>query len=233
MQISRPVGKYAGSRKYDILSALSAHGLSADRGGQTRALRLIALITARYNWQRDELCVGQREIARMWSVDERTVKREMARLRALGWLVQKSRGARGRIGVYGLDLSQILEDTRPAWGLIGEDFVARLDPENTVPSASGNVVPLRRAAEVRVQSGAGLEVRGTWMRARELLAAEQPALFAAWLSELTQVEEEEGRLMLYARSSFEKNYIATHCRQVLTAAARRIDPSLRHVEITC
>jgi hypothetical protein len=39
----------------------------------------MALITMRYNWQRDELTTGQGEIAPLWSVDERTVKREMAR----------------------------------------------------------------------------------------------------------------------------------------------------------
>ena len=43
-------------------------------------LRLIALITARYNWQRDELSVGQSEMARIWGVHDRTVKREVRRL---------------------------------------------------------------------------------------------------------------------------------------------------------
>ncbi|QPM92440.1 helix-turn-helix domain-containing protein [Pseudooceanicola algae] len=223
MQIVKPVGKEAASRKYDLLSALSVHGLGADPGTQRRVLRLISLITARYNWQRDELCVGQREIARMWSVDERTVKREMARLRALGWLVQKTRGARGRISTYGLDLVQILEDTRPAWGLVGEDFVARLGPAEGV--AETNVVPMRPVSAPKGQ--------GVWAGAQALLAAEQPGLYGAWLSGLTEVEISGGKVVLAAGSSFQQSYIATHCKQVLTAALRRVDPALQGVEIIC
>jgi hypothetical protein len=72
---------------------MGAAALSKGKHDQRRTLRLITLITARYNWMRDELAVGQREIARLWSVDERTVKREMALLRAQGWLNVKRQGA--------------------------------------------------------------------------------------------------------------------------------------------
>ena len=223
MQIAKPVGRQAASKKYDLLSALTAFGLARDRSTQTRVMRLVSLITARYNWQRDELCVGQREIARLWSVDERTVKREMARLRSMGWLVQKSRGARGRISTYGLDLIQILEDTRPCWPLIGEDFVARLGPDGAEPAS--NVVPLTRGA-VPVPTGDGL-----WSRAQAILADEQPALFQAWLSRLTEVEARQGRVILCAPSAFHEAYIATHFQQVLVAALRRVDPAIARVEI--
>ena len=84
MQLPRPVGREAASRKYDILSALMAFALAQDKHVQRQVLRIMALITTRYNWQRDELTMGQGEIAKLWSVDERTVKREMAKLRALG-----------------------------------------------------------------------------------------------------------------------------------------------------
>jgi hypothetical protein len=141
MQKPKAVGPQAGARKYDILSALMAFALSQDKIVQRRVMRIMALITARYNWQRDELCVGQREIARMWSVDERTVKREMAVLRGLGWLVQKRKGARGRLSVYGIDLERMMEDTRPAWPLIGPDFVERVGGRPEAPES--NVVPLR------------------------------------------------------------------------------------------
>ena len=80
MQRARPVGREAASKKYDILSALMAHALSLDPASQKLALRLMSLITTRYNWQRDELTIGQTEIARLWCVDPRTVKREMAKL---------------------------------------------------------------------------------------------------------------------------------------------------------
>jgi hypothetical protein len=84
------------SQKYDVLTALGAHALAGGKTQMRLGLRFITLITARYNWARNELAVGQREIARLWSVDERTVKREMAKLRALGWLVVKRQGTRGR-----------------------------------------------------------------------------------------------------------------------------------------
>ena len=110
---------------------------------QRQVLRMMALITTRYNWQRDELTMGQAEIARLWSVDDRTVKREMARLRSQGWLVLKRQGARGRVSVYGMDLNRMLEDTRPAWPLIGADFIARLEPMQSSGQGASNVVPLR------------------------------------------------------------------------------------------
>ena len=82
MHSLRPTGRGASSRKYDILTALGAFALRGSKHEQRRMLRFMLLITARYNWRRDRLSVGQREIAMMWSCDERTVKREMARLKA-------------------------------------------------------------------------------------------------------------------------------------------------------
>ncbi|MFT3691475.1 hypothetical protein [Paenirhodobacter sp.] len=228
MQSVKPVGRQAASRKYDLLSAMTVFALAGESCDQTRMLRLIALITTRYNWQRDELCVGQREIARMWSVDERTVKRDMARFRTLGWLVQKSRGTRGRISTYGLGIVRILEDTRAHWPRIGEDFVARMAP-GEVPEAGTNVVPLHRQGAAPVVP----EGQGAWARAAALLAAEQPALYAAWLQELTEVETGEGCLVLCASNSFRQSYIVTHHQQVLIHAVRRADPALHRVEVVC
>ena len=94
MQVIRPVGREAAAKKYDILSAMMDHALAGDQHRQRLVLRLMSLITTRYNWQRNELTMGQKEIARLWCVDERTVKRDMARLRALGWLLVKAQGAR-------------------------------------------------------------------------------------------------------------------------------------------
>ena len=108
MQIARPVGRQAASRKYDLLTALGVHACHGDKHRQRLVLRLMTLIVARYNWQSDEITVGQREIAALWGVDERTVKRDIARLRALGWLVQHRAAVRGRVASHGLDLAAIL-----------------------------------------------------------------------------------------------------------------------------
>ena len=49
MQVIRPVGREAASRKYDVLSALMAHALAGDKHRQRLVLRLMAVITTRYN----------------------------------------------------------------------------------------------------------------------------------------------------------------------------------------
>lgn len=228
MQLPRPVGREAASRKYDILSALMAFALSNDKHVQRQVLRVMALITTRYNWQRDELTMGQGEIARLWSVDERTVKREMARLRAQGWLVLKRQGARGRVSAYGMDLNRMLEDTRPAWPLIGEDFVARLEPEPTAGQGAGqgasNVVPLR-AAPVPVESGTA------WAAAQTALHAEDAATYGAWFHSLTEAGVEANTLTLAAPTRFHAAYVSTNLKDRLLAALMRVDPSVRDVRV--
>ena len=128
---TKTVGRGASSRKYDLITALGAYALSLGKTDQRRVLRLITLITARYNWARDELAVGQREIARLWSCDERTVKREAALLRGLGWLVVKRQGARGRVTEYGINIERMLKDTSDSWASVGPDFQIRLEAADT------------------------------------------------------------------------------------------------------
>ena len=224
MQLPRPVGREAASRKYDILSALMAFALSQDKHVQRLVLRVMALITTRYNWQRDELTMGQGEIARLWSVDERTVKREMARLRAQGWLVLKRQGARGRVSVYGMDLNRMLEDTRPAWPLIGEDFVARLDPQ-PVGQGDSNVVPLRAPVATPVADGSA------WSAAQAWLCQDDAAIYGAWFHALTDAGQEAGCQILAAPTRFHATYVATNLKERVLAALCRHDPSLREVRI--
>ena len=126
MQAKKLAGPEAASQKYDILTAIGCHALGGPPGLQRLALRFTTLVTARYDWRRGILHVGQREIARLWSVDERTVKREMAKLRALGWLTLESPARRGRVASYALDLTAIRAATRDAWAKVGEDFDARM-----------------------------------------------------------------------------------------------------------
>ena len=223
MQVIRPVGREAAARKYDILSALMAHGLAGDQHRQRIVLRLMALITTRYNWQRDELTMGQREIARLWCVDERTVKRDMARLRSLGWLVVKAQGARGRVSVLGLDLERIMLDTRGEWANIGPDFVTRAGGAPTA-AADEKVVPFRRAPVAPASE--------LWGRARQSLMAEDPALFDAWFAALADGGVEGGRLHLIAPTRFHADYLSTHLIARIETAARRADPSVNAVRIS-
>lgn len=215
-------GPGAASRKYDMITVLGAHALSLGKHEQRLVLRFITLITARYNWARDELSVGQREIAAMWSCDTRTVKREMAKLRGLGWLVVKRQGARGRVTDYGMDIGCVMAATRGIWPAVGPDFVVRLSPapEATVvpfPSAAGEAPPITDAHE--------------WGLAQAILYQQDPSRFGAWLKALERVERAGGRLILRAPSRFHAAYVQTHLSGAVLAACRAVDEGVTGVEV--
>ncbi|MDX5351489.1 MAG: hypothetical protein LPJ95_12425 [Paracoccaceae bacterium] len=220
----RATGRNAASMKYDILSALGAHGCAGDKHRQRLVLRLITLIVARYNWITDELMVGQREMAELWSLDERSVKRELAKLRDLGWLVQKRAAARGRVAVHGLGLARILEGTGPDWARIGPDFVARMAspevPEAAAPAPS-NVISFPLPA------GEG----GLWQRVQAMLHREDPHLYGAWFAALKADPPEDGCLRLMAPSRFHADYLRTNHLHRLERAARACEPGLARVEV--
>ncbi|NRB05556.1 MAG: hypothetical protein HRU30_20085 [Rhodobacteraceae bacterium] len=224
MQLARPVGQGASARKYDILTALGAYALSQDKHEQRRVLRLITLVTARYNWARDLLAVGQREIAALWSVDERTVKREMAQLRARGWLVIKRPGARGRVTEYGVDLAQLLKDTSAQWANVGSDFVVRMGQGDHPPD---NIValPVKDVAAPSVADGS------EWALAAALVHSEDPGLFASWVAGLTRVERVGGRVTVQAPSRFHAAYVQTHLERRLLAACREVDPEVTELRV--
>ncbi|WP_300042681.1 DnaA N-terminal domain-containing protein [uncultured Paracoccus sp.] len=222
MQVIRPVGREAAAKKYDLLSAMMAHALAGDQNRQRLILRLMSLITTRYNWQRNELTMGQREMARLWCVDERTVKRDMARLRATGWVIVKRQGARGRVSVLGLDLERIMLDTRAEWDHIGPDFVERAG--GPAPVGDTTVVPFR--PRPAVDPG-----QGVWRQACRQLAAEDPVLFQTWLAALTEAGQDQGVLTLLAPTRFHASYVATHLLGRVLTALRRADASVRSVRV--
>lgn len=216
-----PVGRGAASKKYDLLTAMGAYALSKEKGDQRRVLRFITLVTARYNWVRDELAIGTREIARLWSCDERTVKREMARLRASHWLYIKRQGVRGRVSEYGMNIDQILEDTRQNWSSVGPDFSLRMDVTPTP-----DVVPLPPRGDVPAPD---VTDGSEWALARAVMHAEDAALYAAWIMHLTRVERAGGRLVLSAPTRFHAAYVETHLRTRILAACQSIDGDVTDV----
>lgn len=227
MHQARAVGRNAAARKYDLITALGVHACHGDKHLQRLVLRLITLIVARYNWQTDEISVGQREIARLWSVDERTVKRDMARLRALGWLVQRRAAVRGRVAVHGLDISAIWAATRPAWDAVGPDFTERMggapDGGDGGAGGAGNVVSFPQT---------GQPAEGLWGRALATLQAQDPALCAAWFRRLEEVGQAGDVLELAAPSRFHARFVQTHHLARLLEAVRRHDAAIRHVAIS-
>lgn len=231
MIVKKPIGRGASALKYDLLTGMGAYALGQSKGPQVLIFRLITLVTARYNWQRDQLTVGQREIARLWNVDERTVKREMAKLRAKTWLVVTRQGARGRVSEYALNIECILADTQPYWAAVGPDFEHRMgqQDDNSEHVAQTNVVALpigRTMAAPDISDGT------EWSLAKAVLHGEDPATYASWISGLVRHERAGGRLTLIAPSRFHANYVMSKLSQKLLSACRAADADITAVSVT-
>ena len=233
MQQLRATGRHAAALKYDLLTAMGAYALAEGKGPQRLVLRLMTLVTARYNWVRNELTVGQREIARLWSVDERTVKREMAKLRAMGWLVVKRQGSRGRVTQYQLDIEKILRTTRDRWAAIGPDYEQRMTRDE---AKDDNVVPLRVGGS---RGGAGgsdapppdMSDGTEWSTVQTLLHTEDQTLFNAWFRALTREAREGAKLILKAPSRFHADYVDTHFRARILYACQSVDSGVGEIAI--
>ncbi len=230
MLASKPVGRDAATKKYDILSALMTYALAREKRTQKLILRLMSLITTRYNWQRDELSMGQKEIAKLWSVDERTVKRELAKLKSKGWIEVKRAGARGRVTLYSINLKNVLKETQEDWVKMGPDFVGRLT-EITTPTAQNvqetNIVPFAAAHQKRPQ-----EDGSVWASAAALMFDQDTTVFTAWLQQLQEAGRDDGCLLLVAPTRFHATYVETHLSDPIIRAVTQIDPSIRAIKIS-
>jgi hypothetical protein len=220
-------GPGSASIKYDIVTALlaaSAH----EAGPKARlALRLTLVITARFNWRLGHFAVGQKQLAQMWGVTERTAKREIAHLRALGWIRVEKAAARGRVAQHSIEFPAVLRDTRPYWAAVGPDFAARMSglPEDSVQTPD-NIVPMRmKTVSVPAQDGT------LWPKMAAHIEAAEPDLFAAWLCGLTELDFDGGTLVLGAPTRFIAGYVETHHKLRLLAIATMLEPTLRNVKV--
>lgn len=221
----RATGRNASALKYDLLTALGAHACGGDKHLQRLTLRFMTLIVARYNWAGDELSIGQRDIAALWAVDERSVKREMAKLKALGWLQVKRPAARGRVAVYALPIAAILEQTRPAWPRIGCDYMARMAPGESAGDAA------EAPATNVISFPAVVTEGGLWPRMQARLAQEDPDLHRAWFAALSVETEEGGLLILTAPTRFHASYVASNYALRLTRLASALQGGAVRVEL--
>ena len=226
MHSLKPTGRDASVKKYDILSALMVYGLHQDKSTFKLAARLTALITTRYNWRSNELTLGQKEIARIWNVEPRTVKREIAKMRDRQWLSIKRAGARGRVSTYALNLETILTETRNTWDAIGPDFeerAAHLVPEVAV----GKVV---RVDFGGAKDGAPVEqTSAPWARITADLQAKDSAIFANWYAKLAYIDARDGKLFLASENSFVARYVNTHLANDLLRVARQHMPDVAEI----
>ena len=216
-------GPGAGAEKYDLLTALAVAGLSGSDVSQASMLRLIAMVTARYNWSMDEVSIGHRELAALWSVDERTAKRETKRLVEAGILALKTRGTRGRVSSYRLCLDRIYALSEPVWAQVGRDFHDRMaerqPTEAKVMKVDFSARPMVRSAD------------SPWERMMESLAAANAARHAAWYARLRPLGQEGEALMIEAGSGFVLQYVQTHLMAELETAARAAYPGLRRCQL--
>lgn len=215
-QVQKLTGPGAGSLKYDLIASLSVMGMAGPPVMQMSMMRLVALITARYNWKLDEFCVGQREMARMWSVNDRTVKREIKRLLETSILICVRQGVRGRVGAYRLNMPRIMEMSQDSWGLIGPDFEARM--RERYRPAQTKVVSL---SDYTGQGGSFSVSETPWHRTLDRLAQTDPAVSQAWFAQVSFRSYAEGTLTLKAPSRFAERYIETHLLPLLVSAAEQ------------
>lgn len=202
-------------------------------------LRLMVLITTRYNWQNNELSIGRAEIARLWSVEERTVKREMAKLRSAGWLEVKRAGVKGRVTVYALNMAALMAQTAPEWDTIGADFTARIQERHgggvdmrsgkgadtgaaMATGADPNVIPFQ-------PRGRAAPAEDTWGLSLARLRREAPALSTAWFAQLAEMAHEDGCVTLAAPSRFVADYVSTHLLGQLLNGYAAVDPAVRRI----
>lgn len=223
MELRKLTGPEASVLKYDVLTALSVMGLQGPPVLQTSMMRLMSLVTARYNWRRDEVSIGQRELARMWSVNERTVKREVKRLIEGGWLLCIRPGVRGRVAAYQLNHDRIATLSEPVWALVGTDYAARMESRYGARQTV-KVVQLSDYAKLDApQSG-----QGPWAQVMAHTARQEPAVHGAWFAKLTFEGCENGVLRLRAPSRFVQRYIETHhLAALLRAAEAELGPLTR------
>jgi hypothetical protein len=216
-------GPSAGAAKYDVLTALLVMASQGETVEARLALRLSLLITARFNWRKGVFAVGQKELARMWGVTDRTVKREMAEMRARSWIEVAVPAARGRVAEYRIMFEEVLGETMPYWPAVGPDFAARLTgaPE---PEVKGNVVPLRRES-------APVPQEGLWGAVAARLREQDSAVFDAWFAQLVFVDLGQGVLTLLAPTKFLADYVGTHYLPRVLAAALAEDRSVRDVKV--
>lgn len=218
MRADRLVGPGAGSEKYDLITALAVMGFSGSQGFQTSMMRLIALITARYNWSRDEVTIGQKELASLWHVDERTAKREVKRLLDCGLLTIKRPGVRGRVASYNLNMSRIYSESEARWEAVGRDYSARMDGK--IRAAAPNVVNVDfRGPPLSKRSSAELS---EWDQVGIILEQDDPASYASWFSKIA-LERQDGRtLILRAPSNFVGSYVSSKLAEKLHRALKLV-----------
>ena len=232
MDVKRLTGVKAGSLKYDLLTALSVSGLHLDARHQISTARLTLLITARYNWRHDEFCVGQRDLARMWNVTERTVKREIKYWLDQRMVICKRQGVRGRVGAYRLNYAEIYRMSGPYWKNVGPDFHERMTETNPVKDAKVVAVDFRKEARAPdVPALTPVSDPHTWRAACQRMRDLHPEHYQNWIASLTFGSDDQETLELRASNQFVAQYVQTHLIAILAEAVEATLGPRRRIKI--
>lgn len=213
----RIVGPGASARKYDLLTALALSSLHGERIAPILCLRLIALITARYDWARDMVAIGHEELARLWGVSRRTVIRDLARLTDCGLIEVAAPGRRGRVASYRLRHAAIDAATAPQWALAGQAMAARM----AGAGESSHAQPRDEASSAALPDAL---LAGLGDRLPE-------AVLARWIAPLDWLGVEDGVARWRAPSRFHATYVSRTHGDAMLAAMRRTEPGVRRIAI--
>lgn len=224
----RPLtGPNAAAMKYDILSAIGLIGVHGSAREQVSMPRLALLVTARYNWRKGEVSMGQSEMARLWGVSERTAKREIKLWVDRGLLVCSRPGVRGRVAAYRLNLSRVMELSEPFWPAIGSDFAERMSTDGATPATDQKVV---RLPVTRVAQPENAEA-DPWFEVKQALSHAQPEVYSSWLSDLRFDRTAQGSVRVTAPSRFIASYVNGHYLGLIERAVTAHLPEVRQVSI--
>lgn len=233
MDAKRLTGVNASSLKYDLLTALSVTACHGDSRQQSSLTRLNLLITARYNWRLDEFSVGQRDLARMWNVTERTVKREIKYWLENQYLICKRRGARGRVGAYRLNYPEIYRQSEPHWAAVGPDFHERMAETHPVQQSKVVAVDFRAATHASKQATVPAEQNApkTWRAACQRIRELQPSHYHNWISALSFVSDDGRTISLQTHNKFAAHYVRTQLIHVIMEAIEATIGPRQHITI--
>lgn len=217
-QFARHTGPGAGVVKYDILTALSVMALRQSPTVQTTILRLIALVTARYNWKLDQFSVPQGDMARMWNVSDRTVKREVKRMVQTDLIQCIRPGVRGRVGAYRLNRAHLSNVSRDSWADVGPDFEDRMQQFAGGEAKVLKVDFINRHLPEPDLPSPGDDLWGDVLRD---LSTTDPANLRNWYMKLTLDSVVGHRVRLTAPTAFVAQFVQTHLSRALIPALSR------------
>lgn len=225
MQTKRLTGSNAAVLKYDVLTAISLCGLHGTAHDAVSMMRLSAIVTARYNWARDEVSMGQQDMARIWGVTARTAKREIRRWLDRDIVICTRPGVRGRVAAYRLNLRKLYALSQRHWHSVGPDYAARMETGRTEQTAQ----------VVRVDFGNNAAapplMSPEWRAASEHIRKRDPQVHASWIAPLEYIGDDGRTVTLRGPSAFASRYVETHYARNLADAVETCIGPMRRIVI--